>query len=84
MAVGFLLALQNAQCIPLLHSLVVLQILFSPNSFDFFDEFDYGAIGYAIFFTEEVDFNFETYLPAPMTVLAPYVQPCSSRKFMFK
>jgi hypothetical protein len=31
--------------------------------FYFFDEFDHGAIGYAIF-TEEVDFNFETYLPA--------------------
>jgi hypothetical protein len=23
------------------------------------------------YFTEEVDFNFETYLPAPITVLAP-------------
>jgi hypothetical protein len=48
--------------------------------FYFFDEFDY-AIGYAIFLQK--NFNFETYLPA-MTVLAPYVQPCSSRKFMFK
>jgi hypothetical protein len=48
---------------------------FQSNSFDFFDEFDYGAIGYTIF-TEEVDFNFETYLPAPMTV------PPSSRALL--
>jgi hypothetical protein len=63
MAVGFLLALQNAQCIPLLHSLVVLQILFSPNSFDFFDELRRYRLRY---FYREVDFNFETYLPAPI------------------
>jgi hypothetical protein len=78
MAVGFLLALQN-QCIPLLHSFSSSDT-FQSNSFDFFDEFDYGAIGYL--FLQKIDFNFETYLPA-LTVLAYGVQPCSSRKFMF-
>jgi hypothetical protein len=37
-----------------------------------FDEFDYGA-----FCTEEVDFNFETYLPAPLR----YLHRTSSRAF---
>jgi hypothetical protein len=63
MAVGFSTCITKRQCIPLLHSLVVLQILFSPNSFDFFDEFDYGAIGYTIFYRGGLLILKHIYLP---------------------